>query len=120
MSNRDRKTQRMTVAQAVVRYLQVQYSERDGQARRLIPAMCGIFGHGNVAGLGQALQEVGGDLPYHQTLVGHPPSGGPQNCVRVESVRYLREWLAELDESRQAQVLVVWMGRSCIEKTEAR
>ena len=59
-------TIRLTMAQALVRYLQVQYSERDGEARRLIPAMFGIFGHGNVAGLGQALDEYGGDLPYYQ------------------------------------------------------
>ncbi|MCL4863286.1 MAG: 3D-(3,5/4)-trihydroxycyclohexane-1,2-dione acylhydrolase (decyclizing) [Caldilineaceae bacterium] len=57
---------RLTVAQALVRYLQTQYSERDGQTRRLIPAIFGIFGHGNVAGLGQALIEYGDDLPYYQ------------------------------------------------------
>ncbi|HEV8638726.1 MAG TPA: 3D-(3,5/4)-trihydroxycyclohexane-1,2-dione acylhydrolase (decyclizing) [Chloroflexota bacterium] len=56
----------LTVAQAIVEYLQVQYSERDGQRRRLIPAIWGIFGHGNVAGLGQALIERGRDLPYYQ------------------------------------------------------
>jgi 3D-(3,5/4)-trihydroxycyclohexane-1,2-dione acylhydrolase (decyclizing) len=61
-----RKTVRLTVAQAVVKYLQVQYSERDGERRRLIPGMFGIFGHGNVAGLGQALFEYGQDLPYYQ------------------------------------------------------
>jgi 3D-(3,5/4)-trihydroxycyclohexane-1,2-dione acylhydrolase (decyclizing) len=60
------KTVRLTVAQALVRYLQVQYSERDGTTRRLIPALFGIFGHGNVAGLGQALYEYGQDLPYFQ------------------------------------------------------
>jgi 3D-(3,5/4)-trihydroxycyclohexane-1,2-dione acylhydrolase (decyclizing) len=60
------KTLRLTMAQALVKYLQVQYSERDGQKRRLIPAIFGIFGHGNVAGLGQALYEYGQDLPYHQ------------------------------------------------------
>ena len=49
---------RLTMAQALVRYLQVQYSERDGESARLIPAMFGIFGHGNVAGLGQALDRV--------------------------------------------------------------
>jgi len=59
-------TRHLTVAQAIVEYLQVQYSERDGQRRRLIPAIWGIFGHGNVAGLGQALVERGRDLPYHQ------------------------------------------------------
>src|SRR6266700_3864396 len=60
------KTVRLTVAQALVKYLQVQYSERDGSSRRLIPALFGIFGHGNVAGLGQALFEYGQDLPYYQ------------------------------------------------------
>ncbi len=63
----DGKTIRLTMAQAVVKYLQVQYSQRDGQSRRLIPAMYGIFGHGNVAGLGQALYEYGQELPYLQT-----------------------------------------------------
>jgi 3D-(3,5/4)-trihydroxycyclohexane-1,2-dione acylhydrolase (decyclizing) len=54
------------MAQAIVKYLSVQYSERDGEERRLIPAIFGIFGHGNVAGLGQALYEYGQDLPYYQ------------------------------------------------------
>ena len=62
----NQKTIRLTMAQAVVKYLQVQYSERDGQTRRLIPAIFGIFGHGNVAGLGQAIQEYGTDLPFMQ------------------------------------------------------
>ena len=60
------ETIRLTMAQAVVKYLQAQYSERDGQERRLIPAMFGIFGHGNVCGLGQALEEVGRELLYYQ------------------------------------------------------
>jgi 3D-(3,5/4)-trihydroxycyclohexane-1,2-dione acylhydrolase (decyclizing) len=59
---------RLTVAQALVRFLANQYSERDGVQHRLIPGCFGIFGHGNVAGLGQALLEAthtGVDLPYH-------------------------------------------------------
>jgi 3D-(3,5/4)-trihydroxycyclohexane-1,2-dione acylhydrolase (decyclizing) len=57
---------RLTVAQALVRFLAVQYSERDGVRRRLIPGCFGIFGHGNVAGVAQALLEAGPDvLPYH-------------------------------------------------------
>jgi 3D-(3,5/4)-trihydroxycyclohexane-1,2-dione acylhydrolase (decyclizing) len=60
------KTLRLTMAQALVRYLSVQFSERDGQEHRLIPTLFGIFGHGNVAGLGQALYEYGRDLPYYQ------------------------------------------------------
>ena len=60
------ETIRLTVAQALVKYLQVQFSGRDGKNRRFIPSIFGIFGHGNVAGLGQALYEYGTDLPYYQ------------------------------------------------------
>jgi len=59
-------TVRLTTAQANVKFLQVQYSERDGDRRRFIPAMFSIFGHGNVHSLGQALYEYGDDLPYHR------------------------------------------------------
>ena len=62
-------TVRLTVAQAVVRFLTSQRSERDGVERRLIPGCFGIFGHGNVAGVGQALLEAqvtgSADLPYY-------------------------------------------------------
>jgi len=57
---------RLTVAQALVRFLQAQYSRRDGVEQRLVPAIFGIFGHGNVAGLSQALVEYGDALPYYQ------------------------------------------------------
>jgi 3D-(3,5/4)-trihydroxycyclohexane-1,2-dione acylhydrolase (decyclizing) len=57
---------RLTAAQALVRFLQRQYTERDGLRVRLIPAMFGIFGHGNVTSIGQALFEDGADLPYFQ------------------------------------------------------
>ena len=60
------KTVRLTTGQAIVRYLQAQHSERDGEVQRLVPAMFGIFGHGNVIGLGQALEELGDDLPFVQ------------------------------------------------------
>ncbi|MFD4598122.1 3D-(3,5/4)-trihydroxycyclohexane-1,2-dione acylhydrolase (decyclizing) [Streptomyces sp. NPDC058464] len=59
-------TIRLTVAQALVRFLAVQFTERDGERRRLIGATWGIFGHGNVAGLGQALVEYADEMPYHQ------------------------------------------------------
>jgi 3D-(3,5/4)-trihydroxycyclohexane-1,2-dione acylhydrolase (decyclizing) len=51
-------TIRLTVGQAVIRFLTVQYSSRDGQQRRLVPGMYGIFGHGNTGGLGQAIAEL--------------------------------------------------------------
>src|SRR6187549_2904462 len=67
MSNsRSGKTIRLTVAQAVVTYLSRQYSVADGERRRLIPATLGIFGHGNVAGLGQALDELSDVMPFIQ------------------------------------------------------
>ncbi|OQR65028.1 3D-(3,5/4)-trihydroxycyclohexane-1,2-dione acylhydrolase (decyclizing) [Streptomyces maremycinicus] len=59
-------TTRLTVAQALVRFLAAQYTERDGVRQRLIGATWGIFGHGNVAGFGQALVEYGDDMPFHQ------------------------------------------------------
>jgi 3D-(3,5/4)-trihydroxycyclohexane-1,2-dione acylhydrolase (decyclizing) len=55
-------TQRLTVAQAIVLFLANQYSERDGRQVRVIPGFWAIFGHGNVAGLGQALEQMGKDL----------------------------------------------------------
>ncbi len=51
-------TVRLTVAQALVRFLSVQYSERDGERQKLFAGCFGIFGHGNVAGLGQALLQA--------------------------------------------------------------
>ncbi|EST38003.1 3D-(3,5/4)-trihydroxycyclohexane-1,2-dione hydrolase [Streptomycetaceae bacterium MP113-05] len=59
-------TLRLTVAQALLRFLAAQHTERDGCRQRLITACWGIFGHGNVAGVGQALLESGGELPYLQ------------------------------------------------------
>ena len=66
MSNTSRNTVRLTVAQALVTYLSRQYSVADGHRRRLIPAALGIFGHGNVAGLGQALDQFSNELPFIQ------------------------------------------------------
>ncbi len=51
------KTERLTVAQALVRFLANQWSERDGKKERLVQGVFGIFGHGQVAGLGVALAE---------------------------------------------------------------
>jgi 3D-(3,5/4)-trihydroxycyclohexane-1,2-dione acylhydrolase (decyclizing) len=56
----------LTTAQALVLYLSRQYSVADGDRRRLIPAALGIFGHGNVAGLGQALDQYSDVLPFIQ------------------------------------------------------
>jgi 3D-(3,5/4)-trihydroxycyclohexane-1,2-dione acylhydrolase (decyclizing) len=63
-------TVRLTTGQALVRFLAAQRTERDGVSHRLIEGCFGIFGHGNVAGIGQALleAELAGEphMPYLQ------------------------------------------------------
>jgi 3D-(3,5/4)-trihydroxycyclohexane-1,2-dione acylhydrolase (decyclizing) len=63
-------TTRLTVGQAIVAFLAQQHTERDGVTHRLIEGCFGIFGHGNVAGLGEALLEAEltapGSMPYYQ------------------------------------------------------
>src|SRR4051812_50012866 len=94
-------TVRLTVAQALVRFLAHQYSERDGVRQRLIPGCFGIFGHGNVAGVGQALLQAhatgSADLPYYlarnEQGMGHAPGGSarvrnpPQAPARTPPTR---------------------------------
>ncbi|HEU4491437.1 MAG TPA: 3D-(3,5/4)-trihydroxycyclohexane-1,2-dione acylhydrolase (decyclizing) [Jiangellales bacterium] len=57
-------TVRLTVSQAVVRFLAQQYTERDGVEHRLVEGCFGIFGHGNVAGVGQALLQAEVEDPH--------------------------------------------------------
>ncbi len=59
------KTRRVTMAQALVAFLKAQYVERDAQTHQFFAGAWGIFGHGNVAGIGQALQQHP-DFRYHQ------------------------------------------------------
>lgn len=67
-------TIRLTVGQAVVRFLANQWTERDGDEHRLFAGVYGIFGHGNVCGVGQALLQAelaaengaqDAELPYY-------------------------------------------------------
>ncbi|GAA3848159.1 hypothetical protein GCM10023083_91000 [Streptomyces phyllanthi] len=78
------ETIRLTTAQALVRFLAGQYSERDGQEQRLIPGVWGIFGHGNVAGLGQALLQAAttGEADCRTTTYGSS-STVPKQCPGV-------------------------------------
>ena len=57
-------TQRLTTAQAIIRFLTAQFVERDGSRNAFFAGCFGIFGHGNVAGIGQALQQ-NPDFPYY-------------------------------------------------------
>lgn len=77
-------TRRLTVAQALVEFLAHQHTELDGQRHRLITACWGIFGHGNVAGIGQALLETGQQrMPFHQ--------GRNEQAMVHAAVGYARE-----------------------------
>ena len=58
-------TRRLTMAQALVEFLANQHSERDGREQRLFAGCFGIFGHGNIAGMGEALRQHADLLPYH-------------------------------------------------------
>jgi 3D-(3,5/4)-trihydroxycyclohexane-1,2-dione acylhydrolase (decyclizing) len=57
---------RLTVAQALVSWLAVQEVERDGQRQRFFEGVFGIFGHGNVAGMGEALEAAQDRVRYYQ------------------------------------------------------
>jgi 3D-(3,5/4)-trihydroxycyclohexane-1,2-dione acylhydrolase (decyclizing) len=68
----------LTVAQALIRFLAAQQVERDGSRGRFFAGCFGIFGHGNVAGLGQALHQYESLMPYH-------PARNEQAMVHVAS-----------------------------------
>lgn len=82
-------TIRLTMGQALIKFLQVQYTEYDGEQQRFIPAIWGIFGHGNVSGLSQALWEYGDDLPYYQPAneqsMVHAASGYARTRLRLQT-----------------------------------
>jgi 3D-(3,5/4)-trihydroxycyclohexane-1,2-dione acylhydrolase (decyclizing) len=83
-------TVRLTTAQAIVRFLQAQWTERDGERQRAVAGVFGIFGHGNVYGLGQALEELGDDLPYyqgkHEQSMVHAAIGFAKACNRLSAL----------------------------------
>src|SRR6202165_6172341 len=60
------KASRLTMAQAVVPFLAAQKVERDGREQRFFEGCFGIFGHGNVTGIGEALAEQPELLTYYQ------------------------------------------------------
>ena len=60
-------TRRLTMAQAIVQFLKAQYVARDGEEQTFFAGMFGIFGHGNVAGLGQALNQYRDEFRFYQT-----------------------------------------------------
>ena len=77
---------RLTTGQALVRWLTAQWSERDGERRRAVPALWGIFGHGNVLGLGQAVAHEGAELyqPKHEQAMVHAALGFAKAARRLQ------------------------------------
>ncbi len=61
------KTRKLTMGQAVVKFLEQQFVERDGNEIQFFAGMFGIFGHGNVAGIGQALHQYADSFRFYQT-----------------------------------------------------
>src|ERR1700688_2409256 len=57
-------TRRLTMAQATIQFLKAQFVRRDGKEQAFFGGCVGIFGHGNIAGIGQALQQ-NPDFPYY-------------------------------------------------------
>ncbi|WP_400163310.1 3D-(3,5/4)-trihydroxycyclohexane-1,2-dione acylhydrolase (decyclizing) [Brevibacillus sp. TJ4] len=85
------KTVRMTVAQALVRFLNQQYVEFDGKQQRFVKGIFTIFGHGNVLGLGQALEEDAGELEVYQ---GRNEQGMAQAAVAFAKQKHRKQIFA--------------------------
>jgi 3D-(3,5/4)-trihydroxycyclohexane-1,2-dione acylhydrolase (decyclizing) len=84
------RTLRLTTAQALVRFLAAQYVERDGVRHRFFAGCFGIFGHGNVAGIGQALHQYPELLTYYQArneqAMVHAAAGYARMCNRLATL----------------------------------
>ena len=78
------ETIRLTTAQAIVKFLGAQWSERDGVEQRLVTGMFGIFGHGNVCGVGQALLQD--QISFEESGAQDPLAAGhvPYYLIRNE------------------------------------
>src|SRR3712207_148080 len=82
-------TVRLTMAQALILFLANQYVERDGEEQRFFAGAFGIFGHGNVAGVGQALQQYVDRVTYYQArneqAMVHAASGFARQKNRLQT-----------------------------------
>ena len=90
-------TIRLTMAQALVKFMQAQKVEVDGQLQPIFEGVFAIFGHGNVAGLGEALFHVNDELPTyrahneqamaHSAIAFAKPTTPPYYCSNNTVVR---------------------------------
>lgn len=84
-------TIRLTVAQALVRYLATRYVEIDGQREQLFGGVWAIFGHGNVAGLGEALYAARDEIP---TFRAHNEQGMAHAAIAYAKAHFRRRMMA--------------------------
>lgn len=82
-------TRRMTMAQALIAFLKNQYVDRDGREHQFFAGMLGIFGHGNVAGIGQALQQ---NPDFKYILVRNEQAGVHFATGYAKAANRLRAW----------------------------
>ena len=84
------RTRRLTVAQAIIEFLVAQHSERDGRTQPFIAGVFGIFGHGNVAGLGEALlaarDRVRFYLPRNEQAMVHTAAAFAKMSDRLQTL----------------------------------
>ncbi|MGI5849679.1 MAG: 3D-(3,5/4)-trihydroxycyclohexane-1,2-dione acylhydrolase (decyclizing) [Christensenellales bacterium] len=85
------KTVRLTMAQALLKFLDNQYIEIDGVENKFVKGIFGIFGHGNCTGLGQALDQYPESLPYHPV---HNEQGGVHAAISYTKMKNRREIFA--------------------------
>ena len=85
------KTIRLTMAQALTRYLTRQFSEIDGEKVPLFGGVWAIFGHGNVAGIGEALWQVRGELP---TFRAHNEQAMAHSAIGFAKANFRRRMMA--------------------------
>lgn len=82
------KTIRLTTAQALVKFLNQQYVEFDGKQHKFVKGIFTIFGHGNVVGLGQALEQDAGDLEVYQ---GRNEQGMAQSAIGFAKQKHRKQ-----------------------------
>jgi 3D-(3,5/4)-trihydroxycyclohexane-1,2-dione acylhydrolase (decyclizing) len=84
-------TIRLTAAQAMVRFLSAQRVEIDGRKQRLFEGVFAIFGHGNVAGMGEALYAARDSLPTYR---GHNEQGMAHAAIAFAKASRRRRMMA--------------------------
>jgi 3D-(3,5/4)-trihydroxycyclohexane-1,2-dione acylhydrolase (decyclizing) len=81
---------RLTTAQALVKFLDNQYLEVDGVELKFVKGIFAIFGHGNVLGLGQALEQDSGDMRVYQGRneqgMAHAATGFARQALRRQII----------------------------------